>query len=255
MIKKPKLLALTSSLDLALIFLYTFISYLGFSALAPRLTNMGDIITANPSLLTAGLGSGAPFGVSLEAYAQFNTIFKEILWISVIYVIIVFVVSSSAFALNWYYANKFIKKLNFRKFFLRFTYVFGVYYAAFILLAVISLKWSFSTLFQNERTINAFLVIISVIIIYFLLYSLSILRNNNFREVFKKTFRNAFSLDYLASFIVVVVFFIAIDVISRFINWITFGNIGYLTWVIVTALMFIPAITFCRIFLIKVMKK
>lgn len=249
--KKPYLFGMSFILDSILLFLYFTLSYLGFSALMPKLMAINNLMVEYPELLTANIGSGAPIGIPRDVFLQFKEVFSNIVEILSIYALFIFILFAIFLGINKYHAFKMFKKVKFFTIFIRFTLVFLVYYILFIIFAYFSIRWSISTLFQSEGMINIFLLVISSLLVYMMLYSTSIINKYNFKQTFIKTFKNMLGINYFLTFIIIISLFIAVHLLSILIQIITFGSIGYIIWLIITALMFIFTVNFTRLFLIK----
>lgn len=253
--KHPWLLVVSSLIDLALLFVFSIISYFGYGSLMPRLNDLSNLISKNPTLLSAGIGSGN-LGIPVEAFNQFKILFNEMIWIFVIYLIVLLIVLSIILGFNWNLSFKIHKKFKGNLVF-RFIKVFATYFIVFAGISIISLIISIDTLFQSEGIINFVLISLGVILLYLFLINISLIKKYSYVKSIKKTFNiiNKNFITTVLAFVIVIIMFFAVHLISRLLGFLQNIPNGYFVWLIITGIMFLPIITIARLFMIKVIEK
>ena len=253
--KHPLLLLFSSLIDFSLLFVFSIISYFGFEALMPRLNQLSNLISENPKLLSAGIGTGS-LGMPMIPFQEFQTLFKEMIWVFVIYLAVLLVVFAVILGLNWSLSFRMIKKSK-SAIFKRFIKIFSTYFVVYAIISVVSLILSINSLFKSEGIINFILIFVGVIVLFLFMINVSLINKYNYIASIKKTFeiiKNKFLTSVLA-FIIIVVMFFAVDLISRLLGFLQNYQLGYYLWLAITGILLLPTITLARLFMIKVINK
>ncbi|MGM5485197.1 MAG: hypothetical protein ACQEP1_04985 [Nanobdellota archaeon] len=230
---RPLHLFVCGIIDILFIIYYSIFSSLGYKALVPRLSEIGDQMAKN-----------------FTANQEMLSVVNEIVLVLLLYFFLVYLGFAVFQGINWFFSHRLLRKLSFWGFMKRFTLTSFVYFLIFLVVAFLSLRSSFNSAFMNEGKMAVYFFISLFIVAYFALISFSF-----DRKVFRNTMRTAKKVHLvLLSYLVVFVLFLALNLLLNGLGALGL-SIYSIGGIIVSAVLILPAITFSRVFLVSVLRR
>jgi hypothetical protein len=171
--------ALCCVLDALFFFLYGAVSSFFWVRIQAQLYSIAQYLMQDSSYLV-GITSNPIFKPYLSQILKYS-----LMLVGCIYVIYIIVQGSA-----WFMTSRKIlhHKAGFWNYFGKFA-LFSLFYFIIVIIAVIlSLRYSFATLFEHEGTAAVVFLIAMAVVFYFMLVSYSLILKHNIKDAFKKTF-------------------------------------------------------------------
>lgn len=239
-------------LDIILFFVLLFANYFTLTAMQEHITKFADLVQAGMLELAA---SNTTQGISPamfktpEIMAVYHQVLKYLLML-----VIIALVSWIVFkGINWYLANRLIRKVNLKEFARKFISHTLLAFVCFAIINLLMLRMIAYSTFEFLPLIGAsgsrlLAFVLVLVLAYFVFISYSLIPNTTCKKLARfavKNYKQILPAHLLVSFALIILAYITVYII-RF---------NYYAPFIFALLVFFPAMTYGRIYIVVVINK